>query len=146
MKTLIILSLLTLASLQSRASGGMIGGGEVNFKSVLSCDAQSIDPTFPEFTKVTVVKEVDHNNNFIENATLRVMTSDGADTPRHFFVTHATHLRASEGLIHLPIWHDQGSGSSTMIGALQLNTQTRFGELRITEGDLRIETTLTNCH
>jgi len=52
-------------------AGGMIGGGDVDLKSLMTCSAQGIDPTHKSASFVEVAKEVDFYGEFIPNSTFR---------------------------------------------------------------------------
>jgi hypothetical protein len=48
MKRLITIFLGFFAAQAALAAGGMIGGGEVSFKSILECRAEGLDVTYPD--------------------------------------------------------------------------------------------------
>ena len=57
----------------------MIGGGDVDFKSLMECDAVGIEPSHPGSPCVRVLKEVDYKGNFVKDATLRIVTLDAGE-------------------------------------------------------------------
>ncbi|OFZ31122.1 MAG: hypothetical protein A2622_00525 [Bdellovibrionales bacterium RIFCSPHIGHO2_01_FULL_40_29] len=107
------------------ASGGMIGGGEVTLKSLMTCSAQGIDPTHESSSFVVIAKEVDYEGNFVPDATLRVVTMDRNHKPMRFYVTHTAELAS-----HLSIWrYAMGSQGNKKIGQFVWNETTNSGSL-----------------
>lgn len=147
MKFLFILSLISIVTLKSFATGGVIGGGEVNFKSLLNCEARGIDPTFPAPTEVQVVKEVKYDGSFITDAPLRILTLGEPGVSRRFFVSLETQLTAaSDGVtIQLPLFRYASGSENANIGHFLWNTKTQKGELKIYERP-GLEVVLANCH
>ncbi len=65
---------------EASARGGAIGGGEVNMYPILSCAAESIDPTFPSATaKVVVMGEATYEGRLMPHITLTVGLFDAND-------------------------------------------------------------------
>lgn len=91
MKKNILVLIATFISYSAMA-GGMIGGGEVTFKTLMMCDAYGIDPTHEASPYVSVVKEVDYDGNFIKDATLRVVTLNNNLQPVLYYVAGETDL------------------------------------------------------
>ncbi len=130
----------------SAMAGGMIGGGEVTFKSLVICDASSIDPTHESSPYVWVVKEVDYNGNFIHDATLRVVTVDENLAPVQFYVTHAKDIVQDPSLNWLlSIWnYDIGSAGNQQIGEFEWNSVSNSGSLKSFDSYVE-ELLLSNC-
>jgi hypothetical protein len=142
MKTLLIITALLVSSLQSHAIGGMIGGGDVQFKSVLTCATQGIDLTFPGETEVKIVKEVTYDGSFIPEAAFRVVTASPGST--HFYVTQDKELNQSaDGVVYLTIINIEG----TAIGHFLWNSKTQAGELLInSDVENKVELSLSSCN
>ena len=75
-------------SLTAQAEGGAIGGGDVQFKAVVTCDAEGIDSTFPtEVQKLMVAAEVDFDGAVIENVPLTVVLKNQLDEVVNYLQT-----------------------------------------------------------
>lgn len=130
-----------------QGSGGMIGGGEVNFRTLLECDAESLDPTFPSAPYVWVVKDVDYYGQFIPDATLRVVTLDYSFNPVSYHISHLTDLVVSPGnILELQLWRfDVGSSGNYLVGAFYWNSEYQQGVLSTNYDGVLEELLLSNC-
>lgn len=131
----------------SAMAGGMIGGGEVRFKSLVTCDANSMDPTHESSPYAWVVKEVDYDGEFIKDATLRVVTLDRNLHPVRFYVTDATGLLQGPDMKWLlNIWrYEVGSQGNKNIGRLEWDDAANGGSLMSISGNEVEELQLSNC-
>jgi len=131
----------------SAFAGGMIGGGEVTFKSLMTCDANSIDPTHESSPYAWVVKEVDYLGEFIQDATLRVVTLDSNLNPISYYVTDATDLIQGADLKWLlNIWrYEVGSQENKKIGKFEWDETSNGGSLKSLSGNEVEELLLSNC-
>ncbi len=139
--------ILTLAvSSFAHARGGMIGGGDVDFKPLMICDAAGIDPTHDSSRFVWVTKEVDYNGQFLPNTTLRVVTLDRRMNPVRYYVTHSEGFNSNQNFLSLNIWqYDIGSNGNRRIGSFVWSKQKNIGYLKpILSSDVE-ELQLTNC-
>ena len=141
MRRIILASLILFAGSESYGKGGMIGGGDVQFKSVMTCSAQSIDPTFPGSPKLSVAKEVDADGIFIPGATLRVVTLDAQQEPVNYYVTHdAEIVLAPDSGVELTIWqYDIGTTENKIIGKFTWNAASGTGALSPAAGANDVE-------
>lgn len=142
--------LLSLMILLSRAlafaHGGMIGGGEVKFKALMTCDSKSIDPTYPGSPHLWIVKEVDWDGNYLPQATLRVVTLDDAFSPVRYYVTHERELTyLTGGQVRLDLWrYDEGSNENHKIGLFAWDGAANKGSLTPIQDDVE-ELQVYNC-
>jgi len=130
------------------ARGGMIGGGDVDFKPLMTCDAQGIDPTFPGSSYLQVVKEVDYNGQFLPDATLRIVSLNDKLDPVSFYVSHESELLLSpDNSLSLVLWqYDVGSPDNKKIGAFTWDESSNTGSLSSTEQTNEVEELqLSNC-
>lgn len=146
MKTHIIV-LIGFLTGSSAMAGGMIGGGEVRCKSLITCDAKGIDPAQVSSPFVWVVKEVDYHGNFIPDATLRVVTLDKNLGPIRFYVTDTTELVQGPDLKWpLNIWrYEIGSQENENIGQFVWDEPTNGGLLKSSSSNEVEELQLSNC-
>lgn len=148
MKTLILALCAFLACRGAFATGGMIGGGDVNFKSLMVCDSKSTDPTFEASPYVWVVKEVDYNGNFISDATLRIVTLDKDLKPVRYYVTHSKELLAnpdSKWKFEL-FRYDIGSSGNYKIGSFIWDELNNSGLITSVQNRNEVEEVqLSNC-
>jgi hypothetical protein len=130
------------------AAGGMIGGGEVSYKALMTCDAGAIDSKHQRHaTQVWVVREVGNDGNDIPDAHLRVVTFDKNSQPIRYFVTHDTTLALSPGgQVRLDIWrYALGSDGNRRLGYFTWNDQSKAGLFTIHEEQGTDVHQLTNC-
>jgi hypothetical protein len=131
------------------AGGGMIGGGEVEYKPLLVCDAVGIDPTFPSSKYVWVAKEVDFDGRFIPDSTLRVITFNAALEPVRYYVSHEVELLESPDRSRsLSLWrYDIGSQGNQEIGGFNWDETSQTGSLSASGWNSEVEELqLSNCH
>ncbi len=148
MKTKLVLIILLAQSLVMAKPGGMIGGGEVEFKSIMTCDAKSIDPTFAGSPYVSVAREVHYDGSFIKDANLRILTLDKNRKPVRYYVTHVRDFTYSPSHeISISIWqYDVGTPHNRKIGEFLWNSNSNNGRLvSSSQGNLVEELFLTNC-
>ena len=147
-KVFLIISALLVANV-TFASGGMIGGGDVDFKSLMVCDSNGIDPTHSGSHYVWVVKEVDYNGHFIADATLRVVTLDSALKPTRYYVTHSMDLLQNPGSskLNLELWrYDLGSSGNKKIGSFTWDEKLNAGAITSVNDNSDVEELeLSNC-
>ncbi len=130
------------------ASGGMIGGGDVVYRSRLECDGVAFDPTHSEVSKVWVVQESDADGNYIPDTTLRLVTLDAALNPIRFFVTHDLELFESpDGALDLTLWnYDLGSDGLERLGSFSWDERSQQGAITpVSSGDEIEAVTLSGC-
>ncbi len=142
-----ILALMGFLMGSSAMAGGMIGGGEVTYKSLITCDAKSIDPTHESSPFVWVVKEVDYDGNFISDATLRVVTLDKNLEPVRFYVTDTTDLFQDPDLKWpVNIWrYEMGSSGNKKIGQFVWDESANSGSLKSSLDNEVEELQLSDC-
>lgn len=146
MKNLVLIGIMIFTSIKLFASGGVIGGGVINYKSLLSCSTESMDPTYPGPDGVEIAREVDWNGNFVPGSTLRVITMSQTN-PTRFYVTQSQELQPnSDRSIHLVIWqYSEGSNPNQIIGEFDWNAGSQQGRLHIDTIE-NLELVLRNCH
>lgn len=148
MKTILVTLLALFSASLVFASGGMIGGGEVNFKSLVACDAQGIDPTHAASPYVWVVKEVNYDGTYLADAPLRVVTVNKNHEPIQFYVAHAKDLiKDSKGQFNLALWrYDLGSSGNYKTGLFVWDEKSNSGELSSVGDKNEVEELqLSNC-
>ncbi len=116
----------TLSSFAVLAEGGAIGGGEVTFKKLLVCDAESMDPTFPsDIVKLAVAAETDYDGKILPQQPLKVMLSQRDETVVNYLQTRT--LPAEFGAPSLTIyrWSDVLPGQrNAKLGKLEISETT----------------------
>ena len=123
---------LTLAT-TAFASGGMIGGGDVNFRAILECEATGLDSTFSGPSYVWLTEEVDENGMRVANTNLRIVTLNSARRPISYYVTHQPNVRSLD-LVNISVWrYEMGSSGNERLGVFQWNNAQGKGVFTVEE-------------
>lgn len=147
MRARFIITVVLTFGFNSWSSGGMIGGGEVSFRPLMSCSTESIDPTHPGSTTLIVAKEIHYDGRDIEDAPLRIVTMDRDRNPSRFYVTEQTALtRTPDGEISIPIWrYPAGSDGNAVVGEFVWSDSLGEGALKsLSYGEVE-ELVVLNC-
>jgi hypothetical protein len=147
MKTKIFFPIIFAFSFNAAATGGMIGGGEVTYRALMTCSTEGIDPTFPASPSLIVAKETHYDGREIEDAPLRIVTLDENSHPNRFYVTEQTELLESpDGDVVIPLWrYPWGSDGNAQIGEFVWSSSQRSGALRSFEGNEVEELVIRDC-
>ncbi len=127
-------------------SGGAIGGGEVTFKSVVTCRAESIDPTFPNLIKkVSVAAETDFDGEVVYDAPLTVVLLDHLDKAINYLPTVTLPGGFNPGSLKIYRWKQVLPGEpNPQLGVLRISGEQ--GTLSATSPDADFEDlTLSEC-
>lgn len=146
MNKLFVLFLTFFSGALAFAGGGIIGGGDTNYKALLTCESSGIDPTYPSSPYVWIVKEIDFDGQFIPSSTLRIVTLDDKLNPNQFYVTHDTDLLFSQdNTLSLTMWrYDGGSEGNSEIGSFKWDATSGSGMTFSASAEVE-ELQLANC-
>ena len=136
MKTLIILALSVFLVTGAFANGGMIGGGEVKYKSLMVCKITGIDPTHESSSQIKITKEVGYDGTFNNDATSRIIIFNENNEAERYFVTNELVLTPKSS-INISIVK-----GSHIIGGLQWDSRSNSGSLW---SNNNVELQLDNC-
>lgn len=152
MKSFILFIALLSASAHARifhSGGGMIGGGEVSFKSLVSCDLDVHFPTFSQEVALHVVYEVDYDGRRVPNADLIVITTDGADKFINAYPSNTREmLQSPDGSFGLTLEmksYEYDRLTIVPLGTLKLDRHLMAGSLNLVV-DYGQSGSLFNCH
>src|SRR3989344_4120120 len=148
MKKNILVLIGFLAGSCAWAVGGMIGGGDVDLKSIMTCSAQGMDPIHEGTSFVEVAKEVDYYGEVIPDSTLRVVTLNKNHKPISYYVTHVTELLQDSNLKwSFNLWqYDIGSQGHKKIGLFVWDESVQRGHLSVLSQNSTKDIMLYNCH
>ncbi len=139
-----VLAVLLFTTTQSMA-GGAIGGGEVTFAPLVSCRAESIDPTFPNLVaRLAVVAETDFDGGVLLDQPVKVITYDVNSDVIQYLQTVVMPAVFSGASLSIYQWSQVLPGESNPhLGELAIHGETglltksselaHFGELSLSE-------------
>ncbi len=149
----ILTALMILISLSAEArlnlnNGGMIGGGEVSFKPILTCDLEADFPTFSDEVSLHIVYEVGFDGRRIQEANLTVITVDSLGKLVNALPSTSQDLIAnpdgSFGLNLALTRYDDDRATTISTGTLLLDKYLMSGRLK-SKLDYVQSADLTNC-
>lgn len=123
-----LISAILITAHQASADGGAIGGGEVRFRSVASCDGFSIVSNFRTSLKLEIIAEVDYGGRLLSRSPLKVkLTYPGKKVDYLQTLTLLSQLDLSNLKIYR--WSDVVPGQSNPLLA-QISIMGSTGGLR----------------
>lgn len=120
------------ASMAFASGGGMIGGGDDQFKIVLSCTAQSMDPTFvSEVTSVALAKEVDTDGNILPSSNLTLLMIDKDQKVLRYYPTQQKELFVNpNNVATVDVWkYAEGTENNLYLATFLVQFETQTGHI-----------------